>query len=68
MEVSQRFHTATGLPAHAVAHLDDDIAAHHQAADPGPAPLVRALVGLLVGAAVGLLTVAGTRPSADRHG
>lgn len=44
-----------------------DIAVHHQVVDPGPAPLVRALLGLLVGAAAGLLTAAGTRPDATRR-
>lgn len=32
----------------------DDLAVHHEVTDPGPDPLTRAVVGLLLGAAVGV--------------
>jgi hypothetical protein len=46
-----------------------DIAAHQQVVDPGPGPLTRAVLGLLVGAATGALTVALTHREQPRtHG
>lgn len=43
-------------------HPSGDIAAHHDAVEPGPTPLVRALVGLALGAAAGTL-IALTTPA-----
>lgn len=40
-----------------------DIAAYHEAHDPGPEPMTRAVLGILLGAAAGLLTVLVTRPA-----
>ena len=39
----------------------DDLAVHHEVADPGPAPFTRAVVGLLLGAAVGAAAAVLTR-------
>ncbi len=39
-----------------------DIAVHHEVVDPGPRPLVRAVLGLLLGAAAGVVTVLATPP------
>ncbi len=45
-----------------------DIARHHAAADPGPPPLVRAVLGLGVGAAAGVLAALLTpRPERARR-
>lgn len=38
-----------------------DIAVHHEVVDPGPSPLMRAALGLLVGAATGAVAVLLTR-------
>lgn len=35
----------------------DDLATHHDIVEPGPSPLVRAAVGLALGAGAGLLAV-----------
>jgi len=42
-----------------------DIAQHHQVVEPGPRPLVRALLGLLLGLAAGVLAALLT-PHPDR--
>jgi len=34
-----------------------DIAVHHEAVDPGPSPWVRAVIGLALGVAAGVVTV-----------
>jgi len=39
----------------------DDLAVHHEVADPGPDPLTRDVVGLLLGAAVGAAAALLTR-------
>ncbi|MPZ86748.1 MAG: hypothetical protein GEU81_01510 [Nitriliruptorales bacterium] len=47
-----------------------DIAVHHDIVDPGPGPFTRAVLGLLIGAATGVLTVLLTRrerPGAARR-
>lgn len=43
-------------------HPAGDIAAHHDAVEPGPTPLVRALVGLALGAVAGAVILLATPP------